>query len=794
MPRLDDPARDGHGPDASARYDLRLPLLGAAAWSGGLLGHLVGWSLRTGRPGPAVTVLAVAVVLGAVLLLRLRGARVTAAAALVVLVTVTVGASLRALQTGGSPVAELAGERAVVTVEGQIASDPRRVESAYGRRVMLTLRVDQVTGRGSSHRLRTRVLVLAGHDAGWSDVPLGARVRAQGRLAPAEDDVALAGLLTARGSPERLAPPDLWWRGAAAVRAAIRASVAGRPDEQAALVPALVDGDDAGVTGELAEAFRTTGLTHLLAVSGTNLTLVVGFLLVIARWCRVRGRGLLFVGAAGIVGFVLLARTEPSVVRAAAMGAVGLLAMSSNGRQRALRGLGAAVLVLLLLEPGLAVTAGFALSVLATAGILLVGPSWRDALARWLPRWLAEAIAVPAAAQLACTPVVAALSGQVSIVAVAANLLVQPVVGPATVLGLVGGLITLLWPLLGSVLGACAGWCVAWIIAVAHRGAALPGADLTWGSGPLALLLLTVLVVAVALLGPRVLRHRWPGLAVALVMVVVVGARPPALGWPADGWVLAACDVGQGDAMAVRVGPRSAVVVDAGPEPAPLRDCLSDLGVREVPLVVLTHFHADHVDGLAGVTESLPVGEVLVSPVADPAEGAAQVAEVAGAAGVPVTPATYAEARRVGEASLQVVWPLPTVAGGGAVTAERDGEGSAANDASVVLIVETGGLRLLLTGDVEPPAQAALARILPGLTVDVLKVPHHGSRHQDADWLASLDADLALVSAGADNDYGHPAPATVDLLRRTGTSVHSTHLDGTLLVVAGPVGPTVVSR
>ena len=191
-------------------------------------------------------------------------------------------------------------------------------------------------------------------------------------------------------------------------------------------MPALVDGDDAQVDPSLQDAFRTTGLTHLLAVSGTNLTLVVGFLLALARWCRVRGRWLHLVAAFGIVGFVLLARTEPSVLRAAVMGTVGLVALGTDGRHRALRGLGTAVVVLVLLDPSLAVSAGFALSALATGGILLLAPPWRDALARWLPRWLAEAIAVPAAAQLACTPLVAAISGQVSLVAVVANLLVAP--------------------------------------------------------------------------------------------------------------------------------------------------------------------------------------------------------------------------------------------------------------------------------------------------------------------------------------------------------------------------------
>jgi competence protein ComEC len=238
----------------------------------------------------------------------------------------------------------------------------------------------------------------------------------------------VAAILSTDQGPEIRAGPDPWWRASGRMRQALRDSAAGLPADRRVLVPALVDGDDAGLEPTLVDDFRTTGLTHLLAVSGTNLTLVVGFLLVLARWLRVRGRWLYVVGACGIVGFVLLARAEPSVLRAAAMGTVALVGLASNGTDRGTRALGAATVGLLLVDPGLASSVGFALSALATAGILLLAPGWRDALGRWLPRWAAEAIAVPAAAQLACTPLIAAISGQVSLVAVAANLLAAPAV------------------------------------------------------------------------------------------------------------------------------------------------------------------------------------------------------------------------------------------------------------------------------------------------------------------------------------------------------------------------------
>ncbi|MFC6286681.1 ComEC/Rec2 family competence protein [Nocardioides sp. GCM10027113] len=750
----------------TGRTDLRMPLLALAAWSGGLLAR-AGWE-------PAVAAALVGQVTLVVLRRRSGGQRarwLTAAGMLLVGTAVAAAALLRLGLTDATPVADLAQERAVAVVAFDVSSDPRPVAGGLGgeQRVALRATVTAVSGRGLHHALRAPVLVLA--DDGWAELPLGARVVATGRLVPA-DDPALAALLLPTGDPQVVAGPDAWWRGAGAVRESIRRSVAHRPPSQAALVPALVDGDDTGLDAELAEDFRDTGLTHLLAVSGTNLTLVVGFLLVVARWGGVRGRGLYAVAAAGIVGFVLLARTEPSVVRAAAMGTVALLAMGTDGRRRGTRTLGAAVVGLLLVDPTLAVSVGFALSVSATAGILLLAPVWRDGLARWLPRWVAEAVAVPTAAQLACTPLVAAISGEVSLVAVVANLLVAPAVGPATVLGLAGGLAGLAWPWAGSVVGTGAAWCVAWIVAVARRGAALPTAAVGWGEGPLALALLVALTFTLALFGPRLVSRPAGGIAVTAVMVTAVAVRLPTSGWPPTDWVVAACDVGQGDALALRAGPASAVVVDAGPDPVAVDDCLDALGVDEVPLVVLTHFHADHVDGLAGVLGDREVGAVEVTPLADPPTGARSVADTARAHGVAVASAAYGGARRVGDVTLQVLWPPP------ATPTTGPGDGSTANDASVVLLAEVDGVRLLLTGDVEPPAQAALARAWPGLTIDVLKVPHHGSSHQDLDWLLGLGAGVALVSAGEDNDYGHPSPVVLDPLEAAGIRVLRTDEDG----------------
>jgi competence protein ComEC len=738
-------------------------LLGGAAWAGALCGRWLGWW-------------ALLAVVGVVVIRRRR----TAGAVVLVFVAIAGAAVIRAEQVAGSPVARLAADGASVRLAGVVTSDPRRTAGRYGDVVLTRIDVRRVTGRGSTYATRAPVLVLG--DTDWSSVRLGSTVEVSGRLSPADGDD-LAAVLGARGPPTVTDDPDPWWDAAAAVRASIREAVAHRPAAQRALVPALVDGDDADVDESLADDFRTTGLTHLLAVSGTNLTLVVGFLLLIARWCGVRGHWLYVVGAAGIVGFVLLARTEPSVLRAAVMGTVALFAMGTDGRRRGARTLGVAVLALLLVRPGLAVSPGFALSVLATGGILLLAPGWRDALARWLPRWVAEAVAIPAAAQLACTPVVAALSGQVSLVAVAANLAAAPAVGPATVLGLAGGLAGLAWDPLGRLLGTGAAWCVSWLVLVATRGAALPTAAIGWGTGVAALALLTALVVAVVLAGPLLLRRPSTGLACCALLVLAVLVRVPTPGWPPAGWVLVACDVGQGDALVLNAGPHAAVVVDAGPDPRLVDACLDRLGIESVPLLVLTHFHADHVDGISGVLDGRTVGTVETTRLLDPPAGVAEVDAVTD----PV-PAPYGTVQRVGDVTLQALWPPPDSPTVG------PGDGSTANEASVVLLAEVRGVRLLLTGDVEPEGQAVLARTYPGLTVDVLKVPHHGSRYQDEDWLLSLGARIAVTSVGADNDYGHPAPQTLEPLAAAGTQVLRTDRDGDVAVAEDGDGLSVTTR
>jgi competence protein ComEC len=747
--------------------DLRAVVLALMAWAGGLGGFLlppwvVGTALATGA---------------ALLVARWRHGRpvVVGLAWLIAAAAVAGSAMLRVEAVARSPIAVLAEERAFVSALVRVTSDPLLREGRYAPFTLVRATTVEVSGRGDTHAGRVPVLVIGDED--WRHVELGSLVRVEGRAAPS-DGADLAAVISGRRPPVDVAPAGEVLDAAAAVRRGIRHAVAGAGPGERTLVPALVVGDDQGMPAEVVTAFQASGLTHLLAVSGTNLTLVVGFVLIVARWAGVRARGLVVVGMLGVAGFVLLARTEPSVVRAATMGTVALVGMGSNGREKGVRALGVAVLLLLLLDPWMSLSIGFVLSALATAGILFLAPPWRDALMTWMPRWLAEATAVPLAAQLACTPVVAAISDQVSLVAVVANMVVAPAVGPATVLGLAGGLLVLLVEPLGVLLGRVAVLCAWWIIEVAERSAAMPTAAVSWSSGATSIALLSLICLGLALVMPRVLGRRgWAVVLTGLMLLAVV--RPlPTPGWPPDGWVMVACDVGQGDGLVLNAGAGTALIVDVGPDPLAIDRCLDRLGVKRLAAVVLTHFHDDHVAGLPAVLEERPPDEVVVTALADPVSGAESVVKWAEAAGVPVRVPAYGEVRRLGSLTWQVVGPSGRFATGAAVS-----KGSAANNASVAMLVEVEGVRILLTGDMEPEAQKAMHRALPSLQVDVLKVPHHGSRYQDPEFLTGLSARLALVSVGVDNGYGHPAAETLELLEGSGALVRRTDESGDVAVV-----------
>jgi competence protein ComEC len=790
------PPRDRHRPD--------LRLFGAAAgtWAASLAALQV--SFRAAVVG-AVMAAAAAAVIAARLTLATRrrplvGRRLTGRlgrdargwAVAGVLLGVVCGGLATAARTSArdaDPLASLARDQAQVRAELTVTDDPRPLRSSRvgPPTYLIPARLTRLLPTGSEAPARSapaagieekvqldvRIIVFATGDA-WRALLPSQRVTTAGRLAPPRGGDLTAAVLAARSEPEIGHRPSWMQVAAGRLRAGLQAACLPLPAEPSGLLPGLVLGDTSRLDPAVGEEFRETGLTHLVAVSGSNVAIILSVVLYVARWCRAGPWLSAGICAVALAGFVILVRPSPSVVRAAAMGGVGLLALASGRGRSAAPALAAAVVAGLIVDPALAVDPGFALSVLATGALVLLAPRWRDALlAHGVPRGAAEALAVPAAAQVACTPVVAALSGSVSLSAIPANLLAVPAVAPATILGVASAVVSPLWPEAATVLAWLASWPARWLVGIAHVGAGLPAGSVPWPaglSGGLALAALTVAIIVAA--RRRVLRR----LLVAAALGLAVGAVPVrvlAPGWPPPAAVVVVCDVGQGDAVVLPVGDGEAVVVDAGPDPVPVDACLRRLRVKTVALLVITHFHADHVGGVAGVFRGRTVSELVVPPFDEPAEGERQLRETAGS--VPVTPVGPGWRFVRGRLDLRLLGPVRPLAG----------TRSDANNNSLVLRAERGPITMLLTGDAETEEQRDLLSLGPDLLrADVLKVAHHGSTYQDGEFMEKVDPAVAVVSVGAGNPYGHPSPRLMADLVRGGARVARTDLEGDIAVVA----------
>ena len=699
------------------------------------------------------------------------------------------------------PVRSWASVGATATVVAQVASDPVRREPPGGAwwpaRLEMRLSASAIEARGRFVEVGVPIVIQAPTTARLP--PVGSRVAVRGRLAPSPRLDVAAVIRVDDDAVTVLAPPGPAHEVSNRMRAGLRAALSHGPAEGAALVAGLAIGDESMQQPELTDAMRASGLAHLTAVSGGNVAILLAVVLMLSSLMRLRLRGRVVLSLLAIAGFVMLVRPEPSVVRAAIMGSVAVIAVLTGGRRTGPAILSFAVLVVVLVFPMLAVSWGFALSTFATAGLILVAPMFRRRLdegdrTQRLPPAVRDAIAVTVAAQVATLPLLVAMGKAVGWVAVPANLLAMPAVAPVTILGLGAAVVSPLAPWLAGALATLASWPGQWIAWVATWASGLPLAALPWPSGWVGIAWLVVAggagVAAFMLFSrlPDAFRDlvRRPvvraGAAATLVTLVALLVLAPLdrRAWPPHGWTMIVCDVGQGDALVLNVADQSAVVVDTGPDPRLLDACLSDLGIERIPLLVLTHFHADHVDGIDGLRDR-PVAAALVTTLDEPAEQAARTFAWLADRGIATARMRMNQRVEVGDLQATVRWPARILR-----------TGSAPNNASIVLDARIGGVHVLLTGDIETAAQEVVRAGGRG-GFDVVKVPHHGSASIDERFAEWTGARLALVSVGEGNAFGHPAPDTMAMWERQAL-VARTDLDGDLAVVRTSSGVGLVRR
>jgi competence protein ComEC len=621
-----------------------------------------------------------------------------------------------------------------------------------GRLTVAGLAADDAVPSGEGERfiLRPSHLLVEGRWRSWpgprlsvtgpaTGVAAGERVLVTGPVTagsrPTRSGV-VAGRLAAR-RVERLGPAtDPLFAAGNLLRRRVTDGVAEFEDRPAAaLLLGFLIGDESGLPDADREALRLAGLSHFVAVSGSNVALFL------TAWWLASGplgwgpRRRALLGLVGLAVFVVVTRWEPSVVRAATMAGLVLGGRLAGVAIDGWTALGGAVTLLLLVSGGLAGEAGFQLSAAATAGVL----AGSRLFAGRRPRWAWAALGATVSAQAAVAPLLLLLFGSVPLFAPLTNVAAAPLVALSTALGGVG-VATGATPLTGLALLAADA-----VLGVARFGRDLP--QLGW-AGVLAVLATRPRLRPLLALGGVL------AVGAATVLPAHLPARPEAV----------FLDVGQGDAILLWGPSGEVVLVDGGPDPAVLRRALLGRGIRRIDLLVATHGHEDHLAGLAGIGEWASVGRMWHN--GDGGETLGSLVAEMQAAGVPVEVPGPGWEAEVGAFRLEVLGPMRRYA--------------SPNDASLVLRVSATGAVVLLPGDIEAIAQAELGP----LAVNVLKVPHQGAATSDLEWLASCAPQVAVISVGP-NSFGHPAAEVVAALEVAGAVVRRTDREGDVVIPLG---------
>jgi competence protein ComEC len=570
--------------------------------------------------------------------------------------------------------------------------------------------------------------------------------------------------------------------------------------ERAPFVSALVLARAEGLDPEMREVYARSGIAHMLAISGYHVGVIAALVLGLLRaWGRTTAQA--WIGAAvlstayvGFIGF------PDAALRAALM--VSLVALSRARTRPPARwgAMGAALLLLVALDPRRVTSAGFQLSFAGVAGLVAwCGPLATGlqrlsvrAFGRRCPQELALGVASGVAATLATLPIVAWHFERVSLVGIPATIAATPLVAWALVGSIVSLALDFVWPGGAAFMAGGVAWTLAWLDAGAAFAASLPWASIWTTRSTVAAGSCGLLAAWLVARHPRV-HGRARRLLVAGYVTSGVLGWPVVVTWQSRGSAeVLMIDVGQGDAIALR-GPEGGwLLVDTGPPGAgnaandpgahPVVRALARRGVRRLAAVLLTHPHLDHIGGAEAVLRTFDVAAVYDPGFPAPSAEYLDVLELAESKGIPWRAARAGDRLEVGGLIIDVLAP-----GSGAEPAED------ANVTSVIVRVSFGELEVLLTGDAYVDAERRVVTDVPA-ELEILKVGHHGSdTSTDSLLLARARPQVALVSAGKGNRYGHPDPDILARLERAGSRVWRTDQHGTVSVVGRRDGSYTVS-
>ncbi len=553
--------------------------------------------------------------------------------------------------------------------------------------------------------------------------------------------------------------------------------LAGVSDDAKGLVAGLTIGERELVSPELAEQMRDLSLTHLVAVSGANLAIVMGAIYFLGAALSLTRNLRYLLALSAMLLYVLLVGPESSVIRAATMAVFVMLGLWLGRGSSSIYPLSCAVLLLLLIDPGLATDVGFTLSAFATAGLVLIAPLLYKRFTKHFGMILAAGLAATISAQIYTLPIILYLQPSLPIYSVVANLLVEWVVAPVTILGLLAVILSLIFPFGARLFSFLASLGTEWIVVVAQNLSNLPLVRSHFLPGVFGIAFACLFAFLFTYwLYQKPFSSLCGFSAIALVAIAASWILTDVLRQQlfAGDWEIYACDIGQGDALLLRSGS-SVMLIDVGPDAQKIRTCLAQAGVEQIQTLVLTHFDSDHVAGIDGLRD-IQVGEVLISPFRDDRPVVERVEQAIRAIGAQQFPASSGLTGSLGSIRWQVLNPSASAR-----------EAVDSNDASLVMVFDLGEFSLLSLGDLGEDGQRrvldAHQRLLGQLRQKplVVKVAHHGSADQLEKLYEFVDPEIGLFLVG-ENRYGHPTRRAMDIVFRTGGSVVRTDKQGPIAI------------
>ena len=574
--------------------------------------------------------------------------------------------------------------------------------------------------------------------------------------------------------------PKPWYSYLADVGSAMRTQLNRvMPAKDAAILAGMTLGGYDGIDEDTVRNFSTTGIVHILSVSGSHVALLIGFVLSLTRTLHVRKKFALLIAAVTVIGYCLICGFSPPVMRSALMGMAMLIGLVLQRNEDSGAVLAFVAISMLCYRPMWVFDIGFQLSFASTAGLIYLFPAIKALLASYLPKYAADALAVTIAAQLAVLPLLVHYFHQLSISSLAANLIVVPVVEFIVLLTMAGLFLCFIVQPLGIILLMLASLLLGPALIVTNSIANWPFASIIIARTPFVTALIYYLLLVC-------LFRFWPltsltdyerkivialtCLAILLPGLTMHFARQP--------FTVYFIDVGQGDAALIITEDKKTILVDTGglrgnydTGERIILPFLRYLGINRLDVLALSHGHHDHAGGAAAVARSMPIDCILL-PREEPSQDVAALLNFVKNKSQIKQLAT-GQQYNLGNCKIEIIEaPLASS------LEEKHNE----NESSAIMKITDKDKSVVFTGDANEEEEIAAAAAY--IKADVLKVSHHGSKTSSSyEFLQAVHPGVAVISVGADNKFGHPAPGTLEKLQAIGAKVLRTDQAGNIKVV-----------